>query len=69
MVDPRLEGVNPTLAFMHFQRSKLKYDEPVSNVAFKCSLRHYIVVSGEGEDSMYDGREAFRGPEPFVPGC
>ena len=24
---------------------KIKYDEPVSNVGFKCSMRHYTGVS------------------------
>jgi hypothetical protein len=41
-VDP----IKPTLKAPRTKRLKLKYDEPLSNFAFKFNLRRYINAAG-----------------------
>ena len=38
-----MTAVDPALAFRNFQLLNLKSDKLLSNVAFNCNLRHYIV--------------------------
>ena len=46
MILPRATFYSITSA--RFQRLKLKYDKPLSNLAFKFNLLHYVVVGGFG---------------------
>jgi len=52
-VHPGLEAVDPTLVFRHFQLLNLKYDKLLSNVGFKCKLRHCGWVVGAGSGGAY----------------
>jgi ABC-type thiamine transport system ATPase subunit len=42
----QIEPINPKLKLPRTKRSKLKYDEPLSNFAFKFNMRCYTMVVG-----------------------
>ena len=62
-VEPRLKA----LAFSAcFQRLKLKFDEPLSNIGFKFSLRPYVTANaGQGRLGRGSLQPAYNCP-PFA---
>jgi len=47
----QVDPIKPTLKAPVSKSLKLKYDKPVSNVAFKFNLRHYTMAVRHGGDS------------------